>query len=81
VKVLVRRWDLACRPARTRHSAPHPGTSRGDERERANVAKRFPGKLDELKRLYAAWEATLPPIPEDAKFSLVYGPAELPNPS
>jgi len=50
-----------------------------DERERANVAKRFPGKLDELKRLYAAWEATLPPIPEDAKFSLVYGPAELPN--
>lgn len=52
-----------------------------DERERANVARRFPGKLDELKKLHAAWEAILPPIPEDAKFSLVYGPAELPNPS
>ena len=52
-----------------------------DERERANVAKRFPEKLEELKRLYASWEAALPPIPEDAKVSLVYGPAELPNPS
>ncbi len=52
-----------------------------DERERANVAKRFPDKLGELKAKYAAWEATLPPIPEDAKYSLVYGPAELPNPS
>ncbi|HYL88033.1 MAG TPA: sulfatase-like hydrolase/transferase [Burkholderiales bacterium] len=52
-----------------------------DERERANVARRFPAKLDELKKRHAAWEATLPPIPEDAKFSLVYGPAELPSPS
>ena len=52
-----------------------------DERERANVARRFPEKLDELRKRYAAWETTLPPIPEDAKFSLVYGPAELPNPS
>jgi arylsulfatase A-like enzyme len=52
-----------------------------DERERANVAKRFPDRLDELKKKYSAWEASLPPIPEDAKFSLVYGPAELPNPS
>lgn len=52
-----------------------------DERERANVAKRFPEKMNDLKGRYAAWEATLPPIPDDAKFSLVYGPAELPNPS
>jgi arylsulfatase A-like enzyme len=52
-----------------------------DERERANVAKRQPQKLLELKKKYLAWEASLPPIPEDAKYSLVYGPAELPNPS
>ena len=52
-----------------------------DERERANVAKRFPERLGELRNKYSAWEASLPPIPEDAKFSLVYGPAELPSPS
>ncbi len=52
-----------------------------DERERANVIRRFPDKLAELKKKYAAWEAQLPPIPEDATFSLVYGPAELPHPS
>jgi arylsulfatase A-like enzyme len=52
-----------------------------DERERANVAKRFPDKLAELKRKYGAWEETLPAIPEDAKFSLIYGPADLPQPS
>ncbi|HEX5478008.1 MAG TPA: sulfatase-like hydrolase/transferase [Burkholderiales bacterium] len=52
-----------------------------DERERANVAKRFPERLEELKKKYSAWEAAMPPIPGDAKFSLVYGPAELPHPS
>jgi arylsulfatase A-like enzyme len=52
-----------------------------DERERANVARRFPEKLSDLKSRYAAWEAQLPPIPEDAAYSLVYGPAELPHPS
>ena len=52
-----------------------------DERERANVARRHPEKLDELKNRYLAWEAAMPPIPEDAKFSLVYGPADLPQPS
>ncbi|HUQ75042.1 MAG TPA: sulfatase-like hydrolase/transferase [Burkholderiales bacterium] len=52
-----------------------------DERERANVARRFPDKLVELKARLADWEASLPPIPDDAKFSLVYGPAELPQPS
>ena len=52
-----------------------------DERERANVARRFPERLSDLKSRYAAWEAQLPPIPEDAAYSLVYGPAELPHPS
>jgi len=52
-----------------------------DERERANLAKREPAKLAEMKARYAAWEASVPPIPDDAKFSLVYGPADLPQPS
>jgi arylsulfatase A-like enzyme len=52
-----------------------------DERERANVARRHPEKLLELKSRYLAWEASMPPIPDDAKFSLVYGPADLPHPS
>jgi arylsulfatase A-like enzyme len=52
-----------------------------DERERANLAKRDPQRMAELKRRYEAWEASLPPIPDDAKFSLVYGPADLPQPS
>jgi arylsulfatase A-like enzyme len=52
-----------------------------DARERANRAKREPRILHELKAKYAAWEAAVPPIPADAKVSLVYGPAEIPSPS
>jgi arylsulfatase A-like enzyme len=50
-----------------------------DQRERANLAKREAGKFRELRARYAAWDATLPPIPEDAKVSLVYGPENLPS--
>jgi arylsulfatase A-like enzyme len=52
-----------------------------DERERANMARREPAKLVELRDRYAAWEKSVPPIPDDAKYSLVYGAAELPSPS
>jgi arylsulfatase A-like enzyme len=52
-----------------------------DQRERANVARREPARLASLKKLYSDWEASLPPIPVDAKFSVVYGPAEIPAPS
>ena len=52
-----------------------------DERERANLAKREPDRLADLKKRYAAWEAAVPPIPDDAKFSLVYGPRDIPQPS
>ncbi len=52
-----------------------------DERERANLIKREPERFAELKKRYAAWEASVPPIPDDAKFSLVYGPREIPQPS
>jgi arylsulfatase A-like enzyme len=52
-----------------------------DARERANLGRRHPGMLAELKNRYLAWEASLPPIPADAKVSLVYGPADLATPS
>ena len=52
-----------------------------DQRERANFAMREPGKLEEMRSRYAAWEATLPPIPDDARVSLVYGPSDIPKPS
>jgi arylsulfatase A-like enzyme len=52
-----------------------------DQRERANLATRDPRKLEEMRSRYAAWEATLPPIPDDARVSLVYGPSDIPKPS
>jgi arylsulfatase A-like enzyme len=52
-----------------------------DQRERANLAKRQPGTLSELRKRYADWEASLPPIPDDARVSLVYGASDIPKPS
>ena len=46
-----------------------------DARERANLAGREPGRLVELRERYQAWERTMPAIPEDAGFTLVYGPS------
>ncbi len=48
-----------------------------DPRERANLAAREPERLRELRQRHADWSATMPPIPEDANFSLVYGPATM----
>ncbi len=52
-----------------------------DGRERANLAKRYPERLAELRARYAAWARTMPEIPEDARVSLVYGKAEMATPS
>jgi arylsulfatase A-like enzyme len=52
-----------------------------DPRERANMRYREPAHLENLKVEYEKWEATMPPIPDDAKVSLVYGPAEMAKPS
>jgi arylsulfatase A-like enzyme len=52
-----------------------------DQRERANVAKLEPARMALLKKIHSDWEASMPPIPADAKFSVVYGPAEIPQPS
>jgi len=52
-----------------------------DARERANYAKRNPEKFVELRERYREWESTMPPIPGDAKVSLIAGPADLAQPS
>jgi arylsulfatase A-like enzyme len=50
-----------------------------DQREQANLAKREAEKFREMRSRYAAWDAALPQIPDDAKVSLVYGPEDLPS--
>jgi arylsulfatase A-like enzyme len=52
-----------------------------DQRERANLARRHPERLAELRARYAAWEATLPPIPPDATVSIPYTKADIAQPS
>jgi arylsulfatase A-like enzyme len=52
-----------------------------DQRERANLTRRHPERLAELRARYAAWEATLPPIPPDATVSIPYTKADLAQPS
>ncbi|OZI18733.1 twin-arginine translocation pathway signal protein [Bordetella genomosp. 9] len=50
-----------------------------DERERANLRDREPGKLAELMEAWRAWDASLPPIPEDAQAHLVFDKRQLPQ--
>ena len=52
-----------------------------DARERANLAKREPEKFAELKNRYAAWDATLPPIPADALVSVPFSKSDLASPA
>ena len=52
-----------------------------DARERANLAKRHPERLTALRATYAAWEATMPGIPSDARVSLVYGKSDMATPT
>jgi arylsulfatase A-like enzyme len=52
-----------------------------DPRERANLKQREPARFATLREEYARWDASMPPIPADAKVSLVYGPAEMAKPS
>ena len=49
-----------------------------DERERANLAKRDPARLAEMRAAWQAWDATMPPIPDDAGVRLVYGKKDMP---
>ena len=52
-----------------------------DPKERANRAQREPELLPEMKARYDAWEKTVQPIPEDARVSVLAGPAQLARPS
>ncbi|MDG5977772.1 sulfatase [Hydrogenophaga taeniospiralis CCUG 15921] len=49
-----------------------------DARERANLAKREPGRLARLREQWLAWDATMPPIPADATVSLGYSVKDMP---
>jgi arylsulfatase A-like enzyme len=49
-----------------------------DERERANLARRQPGRLAAMREDWLRWDATMPPIPEDAGVRLVYGKKDMP---
>jgi arylsulfatase A-like enzyme len=50
-----------------------------DARERANLAKREPQRLQAMRERWLAWDATLPPIPPDATVSLGFGAADMPQ--
>jgi arylsulfatase A-like enzyme len=49
-----------------------------DERERANLAHRHPERLAAMRRQWDEWNATMAPIPPDAKSILVYTEADMP---
>jgi hypothetical protein len=49
-----------------------------DERERANLAKRHPQRLSEMRAAWETWDATMPPIPQEAGVRLVYGKKDMP---
>jgi arylsulfatase A-like enzyme len=50
-----------------------------DERERANRGPREPERLATLRADWEAWNATLPPIPQDATISLGFGVRDMPQ--
>ncbi len=49
-----------------------------DERERANLARRHPERLDAMRAAWQRWDATMPPIPDDAMVRLVHGKKDMP---
>ncbi|MEO8527007.1 MAG: sulfatase/phosphatase domain-containing protein, partial [Caldimonas sp.] len=51
----------------------------GDERERANLGKREPERLAAMRDAWERWNATMPPIPDDAAVSLGYGVRDMPQ--
>ena len=50
-----------------------------DERERANLGKREPDRLDAMRAAWEVWNATMPPIPADATVSLGYSVKDMPQ--
>ena len=52
-----------------------------DQRERANRGRAEPQRLATMRARYAAWEATIPPLPPEATFSIPFTKADLAQPS
>ena len=52
---------------------------RQDARERANLGQRHPERLEALRADWLAWNATMPPIPDDATISLGYSYKDMPQ--
>jgi arylsulfatase A-like enzyme len=50
-----------------------------DERERANLAQREPQLMADLRAAWMRWNEQMPPVPEDAKVSLVFTPQQIPQ--
>lgn len=50
-----------------------------DERERANHASRQPGRLSAMRQAWEAWNASMPPIPDDATISLGFSVRDMPQ--
>jgi arylsulfatase A-like enzyme len=50
-----------------------------DERERANRARREPDRLAAMRDAWEAWNATMPPVPDDATVSLGYSTQDMPQ--
>jgi len=50
-----------------------------DARERANLAARQPARLEHMRADWLAWEATVPPLPDDAGISLGYSRKDMPQ--
>lgn len=50
-----------------------------DERERANLGKHQPERLAAMRAAWEAWNASMPPIPEDATISLGYSYKDMPQ--
>ena len=49
-----------------------------DARERANMLKREPAVLEDLRQRYDAWVRSMPEIPDDARVELVYSLKDMP---
>ncbi len=52
-----------------------------DARERANLAKRHPERLDTLRQAWEQWDAALPPIPPEARSSMLFSKQDMPVPT
>ena len=50
-----------------------------DARERANLCERRPDMLQTLKAAWQVWNASLPPIPEDAQVYKLYTHEQMPQ--